>query len=254
MFVDSHAHLYSKQFKEDISEVLKRAQEMKVEKIFLPNIDSSSLQAMKELAESYPELCYPMMGLHPCHVKDNYKEELDLVEKELDTYKYYGVGETGIDLYWDVSFKKEQIDAFEHQIHLSGKHALPIIIHSRESLDLTIELISKHQDGSLSGIFHCFNGTIEQCKKVADVGFMMGLGGVITFKKANLDDMIEYLPEEYLLLETDAPYLSPTPNRGKRNESSYIPLVAAKIADVKGISVEEVAAITTRNSKKIFSY
>lgn len=254
MFVDSHAHLYSEQFNEDIFEVLTRAQEMKVNRIFLPNIDSDSISAMKGLAEKYPNLCYPMMGLHPCHVKENFQDELNIVEAELAANKYYGVGETGIDLYWDTNFKKEQITAFEFQIDLSKKYALPIIIHSRESLDLTIELISKHQDGSLTGIFHCFNGTVDQCRKIADMGFMMGLGGVITFKKANLGEMVSYLPEQHLLLETDAPYLSPVPYRGKRNESSYIPLVARKIAEFKNLEVEQIAKITSENSQKLFSY
>jgi len=254
MFVDSHAHLYAEQFSEDISEVLKRAQEMQVNKIFLPNIDRDSIAGMRKLANDHPDLCYPMMGLHPCHVKENYKEELELVAAELSDRKYYGVGESGIDLYWDTTFKKEQIEAFEFQIHLSKKHNLPIIIHSRESLDLTIEIIAKHQDGALSGIFHCFNGTVSQCKQIADLGFMMGLGGVITFKKANLEMMVSYLPVEYLLLETDAPYLSPVPYRGKRNESSHIPLIAEKISEFKNIRVDEVARITTENSQKLFKY
>jgi len=254
MFVDSHAHLYAEQFSEDISEVLKRAQEMQVNKIFLPNIDRDSIAGMRKLANDHPDLCYPMMGLHPCHVKENYREELELVAAELSDRKYYGVGESGIDLYWDTTFKKEQIEAFEFQIHLSKKHNLPIIIHSRESLDLTIEIIAKHQDGALSGIFHCFNGTVSQCKQIADLGFMMGLGGVITFKKANLERMVSYLPVEYLLLETDAPYLSPVPYRGKRNESSHIPLIAEKISEFKNIRVDEVARITTENSQKLFKY
>jgi len=254
MFVDSHAHLYAEQFSEDISEVLKRAQEMQVNKIFLPNIDRDSIAGMRKLANDHPDLCYPMMGLHPCHVKENYREELELVAAELSDRKYYGVGESGIDLYWDTTFKKEQIEAFEFQIHLSKKHNLPIIIHSRESLDLTIEIIAKHQDGALSGIFHCFNGTVSQCKQIVDLGFMMGLGGVITFKKANLERMVSYLPVEYLLLETDAPYLSPVPYRGKRNESSHIPLIAEKISEFKNIRVDEVARITTENSQKLFKY
>jgi len=254
MFVDSHAHLYAEQFSEDISEVLKRAQEMQVNKIFLPNIDRDSIAGMRKLANDHPDLCYPMMGLHPCHVKENYREELELVAAELSDRKYYGVGESGIDLYWDTTFKKEQIEAFEFQIHLSKKHNLPIIIHSRESLDLTIEIIAKYQDGALSGIFHCFNGTVSQCKQIADLGFMMGLGGVITFKKANLERMVSYLPVEYLLLETDAPYLSPVPYRGKRNESSHIPLIAEKISEFKNIRVDEVARITTENSQKLFKY
>lgn len=252
MFIDTHAHLYAEELIEDIDNVIKRAHNCEVNKIFMPNIDSSSIESMNKIAVKYPDVCYPMMGLHPCYVKENYKSELDRLVAELDATTYYGIGETGIDLHWDVTFKKEQIDSYEFQIELSRKHNLPIVIHSRESLDLTIEIIKKHQDGALKGIFHCFNGTIDQCKKVADLGFMMGLGGVITFKKANLGDMVEYLPKEYLLLETDAPYLSPTPHRGKTNESSYIPLVAMKIAEFKDISIDEVKEITSNNAQNLF--
>ncbi len=252
MFIDTHAHLYAEELIEDIDNVIKRAHNSEVSKIFMPNIDSSSIKSMNGIAAKYPDVCYPMMGLHPCYVKENYKSELDRLVTELDATTYYGIGETGIDLHWDVTFKKEQIESFEFQIELSKKHNLPIIIHSRESLDLTIEIIKKHQDGALKGIFHCFNGTTDQCKKVADLGFMMGLGGVITFKKANLGDMVNYLPKEFLLLETDAPYLSPTPHRGKTNESSYIPLVAMKIAEFKDITVAEVKEITSNNAQNLF--
>ena len=252
MFIDTHAHLYAEELIEDIDNVIKRANNLDVNKIFMPNIDSSSIKGMNTIATKFPDVCYPMMGLHPCYVKENYKSELDRLVAELDMSTYYGIGETGIDLHWDVTFKKQQIDSFEFQIELAKKHKLPIIIHSRESLDLTIEIIKKYQDGSIKGIFHCFNGTLDQCKKVADLGFMMGLGGIITFKKANLGDMVHYLPKEHMLLETDAPYLSPTPHRGKTNESSYIPLVAMKIAEFKGIAVAEVKEITTNNAQNLF--
>lgn len=253
MFIDTHAHLYADELIEDIENVVKRAQNNGVGQIFMPNIDSSSIAKMNSIHKAFPSICYPMIGLHPCYVKDNYKEELAEVDNQLVNQKYYGIGETGIDLYWDKTFIKEQKMAFAHQIQLSKDHNLPIIIHSRESLDITIDMISNYQDGSLRGIFHCFNGTIPQCRQVADLGFMMGLGGVITFKKANLGDMVNYLPDEHLLLETDAPYLSPTPHRGKTNESSYIPLVAMKIAEFKEIPIAAVKEITSRNAANIFN-
>ena len=252
MFIDTHAHLYAKELIEDIDNVIKRARNNGVQKIFMPNIDSSSIKSMNHIAEKYPDTCYPMIGLHPCYVKENYRAQLDVLVSELTSSTYFGIGETGIDLHWDVTFKKEQIESFEFQIELSKKHNLPIIIHSRESLDLTIEIIKSHQDDNLQGIFHCFNGSKEQCKKVADLGFMMGLGGVITFKKANLGDMVSYMPNEYMVLETDAPYLSPTPHRCKTNECAYMPLVAMKISEFKDMPVNEVKKITTSNAEKIF--
>lgn len=253
MYIDSHSHLFLDQYSDDIDDVMQRASAIGIQKIFLPNIDVTTIKKMNDLASKYPSICFPMVGLHPCYVKKDYKAQLEVIEYELENNTYYGVGETGIDLYWDKTFKKEQIEAFRYQIELSKKYNLPIIIHSRESLDLTIELVTEMQDGNLKGIFHCFNGTVEQCKKVVDVGFMMGLGGVITFKKAGLDDMVAYMPEENILLETDSPYLSPTPYRGKRNESAYIDLVAKKVAEVKGWNLEKVQNLTTRNAENLFS-
>ena len=252
MFIDTHAHLYLEQFTEDIDTVIENAVKMNVQKIFLPNIDSSTTKAMLDLHAEYPENCYPMIGLHPCSVKENYRDELAHIDEELSKRRYYGIGETGIDLYWDTQFKSEQIECFEYQIELAKKLSLPVIIHSRESLDLTIELISKHQDGSLKGIFHCFNGTIDQCKKVCETGFMMGLGGVISYKNAKLDDMVRFMPMENMVLETDSPYLTPVPHRGKRNESSYIPLIASKVSEIRSIDLKTVMDQTTINAMNIF--
>ncbi len=253
MYIDSHAHLYLDQFDEDINEVIQRAVQSEVGKIMMPNIDSSTTEAMNDLASSYPKICYPMIGLHPCSVKENYKDELRHVEEQLGKRKYYGIGETGIDLYWDTTFKEQQIESFVQQISWSIQYKLPIVIHSRDSLDLTIELIEKHHHENLKGVFHCFNGTVSQAKRIQGVGFMMGMGGVITFKKAQLEEVISSISMDHMMLETDAPFLAPTPNRGKRNESSFIPLVAAKIAEVKNISLEEVQSITTANAKRLFS-
>ena len=252
MYIDTHAHLYLEQFTEDIQEVLDKSKNSGVEKIFLPNINSDTIEAMNQLAFDNPDFCYPMIGLHPCYVKENYKEELLRLEEELTNRTYFGIGETGIDLYWDVTHKKQQIEAFEFQIELAKQYQLPIIIHSRDCLDLTLDIIESNQNGHLTGIFHCFNGDKAQCKRAADMGFHMGLGGVITFKKANLGEMVSYAPQEYLLLETDSPYLSPTPHRGKRNESSFLPLVAMKVAEFRAQPVIGVRDYTTFNAEKLF--
>ncbi len=253
MFVDTHAHLYLKQFDSDIDSVIDHALNMNVKKIFLPNIDSSTTDAMMQLSEKFPDVCFPMIGLHPCSVKEDLSEQLDHINLMLSKAKYYGIGETGIDLYWDKSTYKQQIESFEVQVELAKKHDLPVIIHSRDALDETIEVISRNQDGSLKGIFHCFNGTVDQCRRVAELNFMMGLGGVITYKNAKLDDMVRYMPEEFMVLETDAPYLSPVPHRGKRNESSYIPLVASKVSEIRGESLKSIMNYTTNNAKKLFA-
>lgn len=253
MYIDTHAHIYSDKFKDDIDEVINRALENKVNKIFMPNIDIESIPGMHELADKYTDICYPMMGLHPCSVDNNYKNVLGEMKSFMDEgRKYYGIGETGIDLYWDISFKKEQVLAFETHIEWAKKYQLPIIIHSRDSLDLTIDIISNYQDGSLSGIFHCFNGTKDQCRQIADVNFYMGLGGVITYKNAGLDEMVSYMPQEYMLLETDAPYLSPDPKRGKRNESAYVPYVVDKISEVRNEDIMQVSEYTSLNAQEIF--
>jgi len=252
MYIDTHAHLYSEKFDEDIKHVIQRALDLDIRKIFLPNIDSNTTDAMNALAKAFPNICYPMIGLHPCSVKENYKDELKHIDDELENNTYYGIGETGIDLYWDQTFKSQQIEAFEYQIELAKQNNLPIIIHSRESLDLTIDLIAKNQDGNLKGIFHCFNGTVEQCQKILDANFLMGLGGVITYKNAKLDDMLSFIPLESVVLETDAPYLSPVPFRGKRNESSYMVQVAEKLSLVKACSLKLIEEKTTLNAEALF--
>ena len=253
MYIDTHAHLYSEKFKDDIDDIISRALDSKVNKILMPNIDLESIKGMHVLADKYTDMCYPMMGLHPCSVDKNYKDVLGQMRSYLDSKrKYYGIGETGIDLYWDISFQKEQVAAFEIQIEWAKEYQLPIIIHSRDSLDLTIDIISNYQDGSLSGIFHCFNGTVDQCRRIADLNFHMGLGGVITYKNAKLNDMVAYMPQEYMLIETDAPYLSPVPKRGKRNESSYIPYIVDKVCGIRNETLELISQYTSLNAQKIF--
>lgn len=252
MFIDTHAHLYLEQFSEDLPSIIENAKLANVHKIFLPDIDSSTTQSMNNICKTYPDILYPMIGLHPCSVKEEYKKELSHVEEQLGNGTYYGVGETGIDLHWDVTFKAQQIEAFEIQIQWAKKYDLPIIIHSREALDLTIELIAEHQDGSLTGVFHCFNGNLDQSNRIQDLGFYMGLGGVITYKKADMGEVVSNMKMQHILLETDAPYLSPVPHRGKRNESSYIPFIAKKVSEFKDQSETEVMEQTTINAKILF--
>ncbi len=252
MFVDTHAHIYLDQFKDDKDEMIRRAKDNNVRKIFLPNIDTTTINDLHALVDDYPQMCYPMIGLHPCSVNLDYQDELDVFQKMLGERKYYGIGETGIDLYWDTSFKTEQIKAFEIQIEWAKAFGLPVIIHSRNSLDLTIEIIEKHHSSELRGIFHCFNGSIEQCERIINLNFHMGLGGVITFKNSKMDEVLEFIPLKNVVLETDAPYLSPTPHRSKRNESSYIPLIAQKLAECKNMDLEEIETLTSIQAKKVF--
>ena len=252
MLVDTHTHIYLDQFDEDRAEMMQRAKENGVEKFYLPNIDSTSIEAMLKLEKENPETCFAMMGLHPCSVKENYKEELAIVKEWLDKRSFCAIGEIGIDLHWDASTLEIQIEAFRTQINWAKKLDLPIVIHSRKSTQEVLEVLRAEKDEKLRGIFHCFGGSAEEAQQIIDLGFYLGIGGVLTFKKSGLDKTMEEVSLENVVLETDAPYLAPTPYRGKRNESSYVKLVAEKLADVKGISLEEVTKITTRNAALIF--
>lgn len=253
MFIDTHAHLYSESFDKDRTLMVKEAISQGVSKMFLPDIDKDSTAKMLELSDQFPGVCYPMLGLHPCSVKENYKDELARIEQLLTELKVYGIGETGIDHYWDRSFDDIQEISFRKHIEWAKLYKLPIIIHSRDSLDLTISIIEELQGPELRGVFHCFNGTVEQGKRIASTGFFMGLGGVSTFKNAGMDQVIPLLDESKIVLETDAPYLAPVPYRGKRNEPKYIPHIAEKIADYKNISVQDVADLTTTNALNLFN-
>jgi TatD DNase family protein len=251
MLIDTHAHIYSEEFVDDFDEMLRNAKYEGVSDIFMPNIDSSSVARMLEIQKNYTE-CHAMIGLHPCYVKENYQNELKIMESTLGLDLFCAIGEIGIDLYWDKTFAAEQEDAFRHQINMAKEAGLPFIIHSRESLDITISIVEELQDGKLSGIFHCFNGTIEQAKNIIDIGFYMGIGGVITYKNAGIDKIVADLPLTSLVLETDAPYLSPVPFRGKRNESAYIKIIAQKLAEIQNCTFEQIASATTFNANKIF--
>lgn len=253
IITDTHTHLYSEAFDEDRNEMIKRAIDAGVDRFFIPAIDSTYAQSMHELEKAFPEKIFLMAGLHPTHVKDNFKEELAFVEKELSENKFYAVGETGIDLYWDKSTLEIQQEAFRHQIRLAKQYRLPIVIHCRDAFDEVFEVLEAEKGEDLYGIFHCFTGTLEQAKKALSYNMKLGIGGVVTFKNGKIDTFLKEIPLEEIVLETDAPYLAPTPYRGKRNESSYIVEVLKKVAEIYELSPEEVARVTTGNSKEIFS-
>ena len=250
--IDTHTHLYLSQFDEDRSEVIEAARQVGVDRVYLPNIDSSTTAAMLQMEEDYPGYCFAMMGLHPCSVKENYQEELDHVKDYLDRRSFVAVGEIGIDLYWDKTFFEQQKIAFLQQVEWAKEKDIPFVIHSREATDIIIELLQDHKDDRLRGIFHCFGGSVEQANKIIDLGLFLGIGGVVTFKKSGLDKTMEQVDLEHVVLETDSPYLSPSPYRGKRNQSAYVSLVAQKLADIKGISVEQVGQITSDNARFLF--
>ncbi len=252
MFVDTHAHLYLKQFDDDREEMLARAHEQGIEKIYLPNIDSSSIERMLSLEAAHPETCFAMMGLHPCSVKENYEEELATVKQWLSERPFCAVGEIGIDLYWDKTFYEQQVDAFRRQINWAKELKIPIVIHCRESMDICIDIVREEKDENLFGIFHCFGGSIEQARAIMDLGFYMGIGGVATYKNSGLSEVLKEVPLESLVLETDAPYLSPVPYRGKRNESAYIHQIAVQLASIQSKALEEIEMQTTKNAAAIF--
>lgn len=253
MIVDTHCHLYLDDFKNDIAEVVKRAEAEGVNKFYLPAIDSSEIENMFLLEEKFPGRCIAMMGLHPCSVKENYLEELTIVKDWLAKRKFAAVGEIGLDFYWDKTFTLQQYEAFRMQIELSMQYKLPIVIHSRNAMQETIDVVREFVQKGVRGIFHCFGGTVENAKEIIDAGFYLGIGGVVTYKKSGLAEVLEKIDLKYMVLETDSPYLTPVPFRGKRNESSYLKYIIEKLALVKNVSVEEVAAVTTANAEKIFS-
>ncbi|MBC5774945.1 TatD family hydrolase [Pontibacter sp. KCTC 32443] len=250
--VDSHAHIYSEEFKDDLVDAVARATEAGIEKIYMPNIDHTSIDAMLEAEAAFPGQCISMMGLHPAYVKKDFERELYLVEEWLNKRPFAAVGECGIDLYWDKTFFSEQQEALKVQLELAKKHNLPIVLHTRESFNETYELVAAAQDGTLRGIFHCFSGTVEQTAKVKELNFLMGIGGVATFKNGGLDKVLPHVALEDLVLETDCPYLAPVPHRGKRNEPAYIPLVLKRMAELMQKTEEEVASTTTQNALNLF--
>jgi TatD DNase family protein len=253
MLIDTHSHIYSGEYNGEIDDVMKRAQEQGVEKIVLPNIDSSSIKMMLDLSDSYPGVCFPMIGIHPTSVKEDFQEELELVEFWLSKRNFYGIGEIGIDLYWDKTFREEQEYVFCHQLKLARTYALPVSIHIRESFDVVMENLKKEYFPGMKGVFHCFSGTASQAKEVIGLGFKIGIGGTVTFKNSGVEKIVASLMIDDLVLETDSPYLAPVPLRGKRNESANLIYIARKIAQIKDISEEEVARVTSENAAALFN-
>jgi TatD DNase family protein len=256
MFIDTHAHLYHRRFEDDRIEMIARAREAKIQRIILPNIDSTSIDAMLELSAAEKDYCLPCMGVHPCSIKEDADKELEIARNCLfdkkDKVDFFAVGEIGLDYYWDKTFIERQKQAFAEQIDWALELDLPIIIHSRDSLDDCIAIVRQKQNGNLRGVFHCFTGNTDQAKEIIDLNFMMGLGGVATFKNGGLDQVLPDVDPNFLILETDAPFLAPVPHRGKRNESSYVPLIAEKVADYCNLELEELASRTTANAERLF--
>jgi TatD DNase family protein len=252
--IDTHCHLYLDDFDEDRQQVMERAAAQGIERFYLPAIDGTVLNNILQMEKDFQGRCFAMMGLHPCSVKDNYTTELLLAEQQLATRKFAGIGETGLDFYWDKTFVPQQYDAFTKQVEWAKHYAIPIIIHSRQSTQECIDLIRANYDERLTGIFHCFGGSLDEARQIISLGFYMGIGGVATYKNSGLAAVIEQLPLDNIVLETDAPYLTPAPFRGKRNESAYLQYIVQKIASIKKMSVDEVASITTLNAEKVFKY
>ncbi len=252
MIVDTHSHLYEESFLPDWDEVVSRCKTVGVKKVLLPNVDSSTLQALKDTVAKDPQMFIPMMGLHPCSVKENYLDELAIANFFLYSEKYIAIGEIGIDLYWDKTFVEQQEDAFITQVGWANELGLPISIHSRESTSMIIDILKDKIVCDKKGVFHCFGGTLEEAKQIIEMGYCLGIGGVVTFKNSTLPEVLKQVGPDRLVLETDSPYLAPAPHRGKRNESSYTSLVALKLADIFGISLEDVESITTANANEIF--
>ena len=251
--IDTHTHLYLNQFKEDIDDVITKAKENGIKKFIFPAIDSSYFDSMHNLKKKYPNDIFLMSGLHPTDVKENYKDELDFVVNSLKSHNYVAIGEIGIDLYWDKTYLKEQQDAFRFQIRLAVKNDLPIVIHCRESFDEIFEILEEEKCDKLRGVFHCFTGNIDQAKKAIGLGFLLGIGGVVTFKNGGIDKFINQIDLKHIVLETDSPYLAPVPFRGKRNESSYIIYILKKLSELYRLPKEKIAFITTNNAEKMFS-
>lgn len=250
--IDTHCHLYTKEFEPDIEEVMARAAGAGVAKFYLPAIDSTCTKRMERLEAQYPEQCFSMAGLHPCSVKEDFMEEIAHIKEMLGKRKFAGIGETGLDFYWDKTFTEQQYKALEIQAALAIEYNLPLILHTRNATQETIDVIEKYKGTGLSGIYHCFGGTLQEANQIIAQGFYLGIGGVVTYKNAGLAEVLADIDLKHIVLETDAPYLAPVPVRGKRNESSYLKYIADKIASVKNISVEKVAAVTTENAEKIF--
>jgi TatD DNase family protein len=251
-FIDTHAHIYSEQFQSDREKMLGRTFEANVTQILMPNVDSSSIEGMLALEQRYPKQCFPMMGLHPCSVDKDFEKELLVVEEWLSKRRFIAVGEMGIDLYWDKTFFEQQKEAFRIQANWAKSYQIPLVIHSREAIKEVILLLEELADERLFGVLHCFTGTVEEAKQLIALNFKLGIGGVVTYKNGGLEPVIKEIDLTHLVLETDSPYLAPIPHRGKRNETSYIPIIAQKIADIRNTTLDMVAQQTTENAIQLF--
>ena len=252
MIIDTHTHIFVEQFEEDRDQVIQRALDEDVQKFILPNIDDQSIEQLRKTTDEYPDLMFPLMGLHPTSVDESWKKRLAVIERELSTNKYYGIGEIGIDLYWDKSFAKEQEEVFRTQLKWSKELNLPVSIHIREAFEPVLRIVAEEQDGRLRGVFHCFTGTYEQALQAIDLNMWLGIGGVVTFKNGKIDRFLDRIPVEQIVVETDAPWLTPAPFRGKRNEPSYLKYIVAKLAEIYGTTAGEIACITTHNAMDVF--
>jgi TatD DNase family protein len=252
--IDSHCHIFLEEFDTDRADTILKAVNLGIKTLILPNINCATLQRLKDSCETFPDTCKALIGLHPTSVNEDYKRELAIIENELKlhTNLYVGIGEIGIDLYWDKSFYKEQVETFIHQLNLAKSYNLPVAIHIRHSFDETFEALSKSGYKSFEGVFHCFSGSIDQAKQAIDLGFKLGIGGTVTFKNSGIDSVVSVIDLHNIILETDSPYLAPTPYRGKRNEPSFLINIAQKIADIKGINIEEIATSTTNTCRTLF--
>ena len=251
--IDTHTHLYLKQFKDDIDKVIQRSIDKGINKFIFPAIDSTHFDDMHDLKNKFPGSIYLMSGLHPVDVKENFKEELEFVVNSLKSHSYVAIGEIGIDLYWDKTYLKQQQEAFEFQIRLAIKNDLPIVIHCREAFDEIFEILDKENCDKLRGVFHCFTGTLEQANRAIQLGFKLGIGGVVTFKNGGIDKFLNRIDLNHIVVETDSPYLAPVPYRGKRNESSYITYIIDKLSEIYGLPIKKIASVTTKNAEKVFA-
>jgi len=250
--IDTHAHIYLKELEPERAVMIERAKAAGVQRIYMPAIDSSEMDSLLETEQQYPDYCVAMMGLHPCYVKENYQDELALVENWLGKRQFAAVGEIGLDRYWDRSYDQQQLEAFRQQMEWALKYKLPVVIHTREAMEATIETVRPFAERGLRGIFHCFGGTVQEAEQIIEMGFDLGIGGVLTYKKSGLAEVMQNIPIEALVLETDAPYLSPVPYRGKKNEPAFLPLVAQRLAEVKGLELTEVIERTSQRALEIF--
>ena len=253
ILIDTHTHLFLPEFKEDHSRVVSDAVEQGIKKMLLPNVDNNTMDSMLSLADEYPGYCLPMIGLHPTSVDDLFKQKLDSVKEKLGTREFWGIGETGIDLYWNDTYLEQQVEAFRWHIALAKEFQLPLVIHARNSFHEIFEVMDQENDDSLQGVFHAFTGDVKQARKIIDYGFKIGIGGIVTFKNAGLDRIAKDIALEHIVLETDAPYLAPAPNRGKRNEPAYLIYTAEKMAEIHGQPLEVIAELTTRNAAALFN-